>query len=294
MSNSGFLSEVIDNNDLEWYLTIEEDRGLAYDSKVFIDKFESRVSDLFSKSKLKYVSVDVFDTILFRNGKSEIRRFYEIADLISSSEICVNKKITTLDIFMARIDSTKVTYRASNTIDGCREGSLIDIYQQICFILGIEQKYIDEFIDIEIRYEIDNLKANFGLWEILKNYKNNGVKIVFLSDMYMHGKHIKKILNHFFFDFDNVVIKVVSSADEVISKHSGKIYKKLKSDFKWPSKNWLHLGDNHHSDVVQAKRNGINSIHLPINNQTLIEQEECRNRFYTFFKSKSISNGYLI
>jgi hypothetical protein len=67
------------------------------------------------------LSLDVFDTLLLRDGSSQVRRFGEIGARMAAR---AGPGTTAEDALIARHLGTRASYRAGPRVDGCGEGSL--------------------------------------------------------------------------------------------------------------------------------------------------------------------------
>jgi hypothetical protein len=76
---------------------------------------------------------------------------------------------------------------------------------------------------------------------------------IIVSDMYLNSEQIEKILRYHGL---NKNIKIYSSYD---GKYTGSIWNNIKSNHSID----YHIGDNLKSDIIQARRSGINSIFFP-------------------------------
>ncbi|SAK56553.1 HAD superfamily hydrolase-like protein [Caballeronia hypogeia] len=231
------------------------------------------------------LSLDVFDTLLLRDQKSELRRFLEIGQRMSafvagssweqpedqSPQILVNElSMRDMDAFFARHLGTKATYRAGQKVSGHGEGSLKEIHSTASKLLDGTERLKDDFIDIELSYEVERLTINDALLSYAKRHKEKGGKVILTSDMYMHSEHIKALLRRLGLDvylFD----LIVSSADTKISKASGKIFHAIEEQLQESSDRFIHIGDSLKGDFVKARAAGWLALHLPIS-RTEIDQ----------------------
>jgi len=214
---------------------------------------------------IKLYSFDVFDTLLLRNDKSEPYRFYEIAGKVAEF---FNKKcfdVSQNDVFISRYIATESTYRFSKKVQQCREGSLEEIYQNICSMLNIDMKLWKEALKLEIEYEKENVQFNHELWEsIKKEAKKSNAKMVLISDIYIQSKYIEMLLTYHKKDFFEECDKLYSSADYTVSKASGHLFDIVCEDYGIEASECLHMGDNIITDFKNPKKRGWNVKYIPI------------------------------
>ena len=283
MSSKKF--EVLYPNEVSKKLYETNDRDAFFQSDYFRDYFTEKI-DLIKKSGLDpVVSCDIFDTVLLRNDKSEPYRFYEIAESIKNA---LGLENSVYEVLLARYLGTEISYAASNIVQGCREGSLLEIHRVLLNALDIDPKMLDESVQAELEYEKNNLSLNEGLWNLLKELKDAGdIEIVFISDTYKHGEHIDDLIVHFLPEYTEYVKTLYSSADITISKHSSHIFDYVRKDTGYDPKQFLHIGDNLHSDYRNAKKKGWSAMFLPI---PKYQQEEIRKNLIEFKKQLDRDN----
>lgn len=91
--------------------------------------------------------------------------------------------------------------------------------------------------------------------------------IIAISDMYYDGAYLKKLLLLHGYHIDDVF----SSSDFGVTKHSGKLYRKVCKRLGTEPKRILHIGDTLRSDFLMARKEGLHSI--------LLAKKELDDRF---------------
>ena len=195
----------------------------------------------------KFITVDIFDTLLIRKTKSETKRFK------NSSEIISNKFKLDLElVFNARMLAHKWCYNFNQ--NGEKEARFHDIISVMCQILSLKDDNIKQIIELELEYEKNDLMLNRELINLLKSIKN---RILLLSDMYLSEKNILQLLKSL--NFNLKFEKLFVSSEYQLSKRNGTFYDFLLKKYK---KEGLHIGDNEISDIVMAKKYGFDTFHL--------------------------------
>ncbi|EFT9206828.1 glycosyl transferase, partial [Salmonella enterica] len=87
----------------------------------------------------------------------------------------------------------------------------------------------------------------------------DGCKVILISDMYLPSAILKELLTSCGYDISN--IPVYSSGEERHSKNSGKLFSIVKKNENVDIASWMHVGDNVHADILNAKKLGINTLH---------------------------------
>ena len=151
-----------------------------------MDKINSMIQMI---KNYKYVSFDIFDTIIVRAVPNPSDVFDVVGDVIKNRLDCE------FDFKRSRIDAEK------KAIEKCssEEITLDEIYQnfQKCDINTEKIKKIEVEVEKKLCFLNEEIK------EILDYCKDNGKKIVIISDMYMPKRVIEEILydNGVYYDY---------------------------------------------------------------------------------------------
>ncbi|WP_231136764.1 HAD family hydrolase [Burkholderia multivorans] len=260
-------------------------RSVLFHDPYFKERLFEKIDSLAPQGNF-VLSFDVFDTLLLRNQKSELRRFIEIGQRMSAFRKKSGLKNTTprdldtlinslslsdIDAFLARHLGTKASYRAGKKVAGYGEGSLIEIQCTASKILNGSDRLKDDFIEIELSYEAEGLSVNDALLSYATRHKQNGGKVILVSDMYMHAEHIENLLGRLKIDLELFDL-IISSADTKISKSSGKIFEEIEKILNEPSDRFIHIGDSIDGDYIKARKAGWRALHLPISTAEMSER----------------------
>lgn len=194
---------------------------------------------------MKLASFDIFDTALIRRcGKPE-NIFYLMAERLYPGE--EEKK----DLFFWWRKSVEAKVKSKLN----REVTLNDLYEDEEIFAFVE--YSPEYIcALEKMVEAENLVYNPQIKEIISRKREEGCTIAFISDMYLDEDLLREILvrEGCFLNGDYVFV----SATRGGRKSTGALYDYVRRELK--PLQWVHYGDNRHSDVVMAKRKGIEAV----------------------------------
>jgi FMN phosphatase YigB (HAD superfamily) len=207
-------------------LTATRDRSALFRNR----RFRRQVFEALDEHALTHdgtpglLSLDVFDTLLLRDGSSQVRRFGEIGARMAAR---AGPGTTAEDALIARHLGTRASYRAGPRVDGCGEGSLREIHETAARILGLPGSIADDFIEIEIDCECGHVEPNPLLVSYIRKHQARGGKTVLISDMYMHADQIAELLARSGIRPD-LYDALYSSADTKVSKASGGIFRLVK------------------------------------------------------------------
>lgn len=194
-------------------------------------------------NKEKYVSFDIFDTLLFRYVNDVNEVFYKVESKLigkygdkyvgfRNERILAEKKASTLN---------KVDY------------TLEDIYE----FLNIAENLKKEVMHIEMAVEMEQLYPNNYLIDIISELRKNNVKIIIATDMYLPKGFIERLLEKNKIKYDYLYV----SNDIQVRKSRGTMFKYILNDLNINKKDLIHIGDNYRSDYLMPKLCGIKSIH---------------------------------
>ena len=244
---------------------------------------EEELVQKIEKYNTKVFSIDVFDTLLLRNSKPEALRYHEISQITLkylSNKLPHDRRVsalTTEDVLESRIFGIKETYRTRSLVDGCGEGIIDEIVRGQLLFLNLDPELSSDIIALEVDYECENLEVNPLLLSLSKHLKEDGTRIILISDMYLPAKLIaliiKKMLNSSPFD------QIFSSADTIVSKRSGKLFSSIAKKLEVEPEYFFHVGDSWLADVVRAREAGWRAQYFPVSTYERRERTMKLNEF---------------
>lgn len=195
-------------------------------------------SSIIQKIKgYKYVSFDVFDTLLKRNLVTP-------EDLFKVLGMAINDT----SFYEKRVSAEAKARELKNR----EEINLDDIYN----CLDKKYNYCKNLeLDLEYKYNVQNL----WLVPIVKYCYEKGIKIIAISDMYLSGEFIGKMLSHANIPVEHLFV----SSDYNKSKGTGELFKLALKELGLESKELIHIGDTFSSDYQGAKKAGLSAILIP-------------------------------
>jgi len=232
-----------------------------------------RLRRFIKKNHIKTLTVDVFDTVLMRKIYPEERQFYKHAQAVSEFlEPKINQKLNPFYLVSLRKFCRHVNDDVKQDKKKDRESHIEKIFSlmlQLIFeqhevALGKAEKeeMIKKMVQEELELEKKWLTPNHALIKFLRAAKDQGLKIYFLSDIYLDSQHIHELFTHF--QINDLFEGGVSSANLDYCKGTGKLFKKIKKENLIPGLNFttnLHIGDNPISDVLSPRRSGSHAWH---------------------------------
>lgn len=244
------------------------------------------LQEAIAEANPSVLSMDVFDTFLLRNDKSEARRFYELSAFVRGRIADALKPPSEklpgdLDFLVARVDAMALCYRTRKAVEGCREGRIRDIIRVSRRALDLRVEAEAIFLDAELDYEVENLRINPALFEVAQWFRKRGGRVVLISDMYLGKDEIAEVIARLDPSAATVFDEIFSSADHGVSKRAGKIFGLIERESAKVGIDFLLIGDALEGDVFRARAAGWGALHFPISNAESARRSRDLARFGT-------------
>lgn len=198
------------------------------------------------------LSLDVFDTALFRVVRHPTDLFAfiepEVRALLERSDFPFGQ---------ARVAAERAA-RRWHVGEACEDVTLDQIYEVLAEAAGIPPDLINRVRDLEINAEQRLCYANPVVQAAVRSAQQKGVRVVFISDMYLPADTIRQLLVHNGYDAP----EVYSSCTSGKTKHSGTLFKELLENVCGSAERVFHVGDHPESDHRRPREMGIRTLHV--------------------------------
>ena len=213
--------------------------------------------------KYDYISFDIFDTLIFRRTAPDWQALAQTSEYISMLLSSNGVRAHVAEIDYLRNNYASFSGQIHISSGGSNEYKIRDIIASILRHFGVSEEknpcLCEQIVKNELEREMCSIVLNKEALATLKKLKENGKKIIAISDMYFSEKDIRSILEHVgILDYFE---KIFVSSEFNMTKADGKLYKQVVKELKIEPNNILHIGDNLHSDIAMAKKNGIFCVH---------------------------------
>lgn len=145
--------------------------------------------------------------------------------------------------------------------------NIFDIYSHLEFshksLLAQE-----ELAQVEMDLQKEVARPVLHIQQQIAKLRQNGCKIVYISDMYLPKSVLSEILTRYDFLHPSDLLYV--SCDEGCTKANGELFHYIKEKECFDYRNWHHYGDNLNSDIKVPSRLGIHT-HRVINGYSIIQ-----------------------
>ncbi len=231
-----------------------------------------------TSSNITVVSFDIFDTLITRPFETPSDLF----KLIDEEFAALYPKFTLTSFHDIRTNSENLTRQ---TMSHKEDISIDDIYTTMGVTYNITDKDLKTLKQLEIALEIQFTDARKTARELYQLAKYLGKKVILTTDMYLSTQTINAILTKAgYSDWDELYI----SSELNKSKNHGSIYEYICSDGSVEPDSILHIGDNHRSDVVVAKRYNIIALHFPKTTEAM----RTSSTIYNIYENEKIVNRW--
>ena len=207
---------------------------------ISVDDFVEKVRDY------DVISFDIFDTLIFRPLSVPTDVFYLIAERFDLLDF---KNIRTFAEWDARMRCQRK--------NGHMEIDLGQIWEYLEREVGLDAS---EGMCVECEIEQALCYANPFMLEVWKRLQALGKKMIIVSDMYLPGSCIEKILNHAGYTGAE---RIYISNEYGESKADGRLYRRVIRDWRESSNHdvsVVHIGDNLHSDQKMALAGDVDIV----------------------------------
>lgn len=211
------------------------------------------LNEAIESDKYEYISFDVFDTLLMRPFWEPIDLFYILGGYAKSLNV-VNNEQEFMDIRIRAEEKARSRLKRS-----LEDVSLEEIYEVLKEFFGCCDN-IEDIMKHEMELELKYCYRRQSGYDLYCKAIKNNKKVICITDMYLSENMIKKLLvkNGFI-----QIEKIYVSSEIRLGKYTGKLYQHVIKDLGINSREkLLHIGDNYHSDVLMAKKNGLNACYF--------------------------------
>ena len=205
------------------------------------------------------ITFDIWDTIIKRKCHPEEIKLYTAKYIILKYEDKLKDEYKNIYKILIERDNIEAKICKDNKANGkddeCR---IIDVFKQLQNkIFKEKMKDIsEELLKEEIEQEKRSIFINPEILPIFEKYKD--LKMYCISDFYMGEQHLKQLLDYL--KLPVKIEKIFSSADYLLNKKTGNLYKKAEEELNIKPEEHIHVGDNQYSDIDIAKDLGIKTI----------------------------------
>ena len=206
----------------------------------------------------KIISFDIWDTIIKRKCHPEEIKLHTADYVILKYEKDVKEKYKSIYEILKLRDEIEAKECKRNKENGYdEECRILDVFEKLQNEIFTKKMDIkEELLKEEIEQEKRCIFINPDIIPIFEKYKN--LEMYCISDFYMGEQSLRELLDYL--ELPIKIKKIYSSADYLLNKRTGNLYKKVELELNVKPENHIHVGDNQYSDIDIAESLGIETI----------------------------------
>lgn len=196
-------------------------------------------------------SFDIFDTLITRKTVTPKGVFLIMQEQIQ----LLQKKSFAIELQNSFAYLRLKAEKDARYLSSKPEISLEDIYYRLVLMTGITENDKQSLMRLEVETEKKcciPISQNISL---LKRLLETGEQVILISDMYLSCRQIREVLRNI--DAQLAELPLYVSSDYSCTKASGQLFIKVKELERISYDNWMHVGDNKHSDQYIPELLGI-------------------------------------
>jgi FMN phosphatase YigB (HAD superfamily) len=225
---------------------------------------QQRLNDLLGSTRgIKVISTDVFDTLLLRQAVSQRSRMVAGESRFAKYLREKGHTVELEHLLQTRKTAETLAYRAVNVSQGEGEVKFTDIVARQLAILGLPQEFAEARLALELDIEKSCLTANRPLASELRRLRNQGLRVVAVSDTALSHEALSELIGHF--HSPGLIDRVYSSAELARTKRFGSLFDTVLEGEAVDKTEILHIGDDRLADYKVPTRLGLNALHIPKN-----------------------------
>lgn len=212
------------------------------------------------------VSFDIFETLLIRTvaTPNDVNRL--LARRLRTKGLCDLDD----DAFIALRRQAEDLALRENRAHRESQTTLREIAKKLGKLTGLPFSLTWSFAEQELELEAELLHAIPEGADLVREYRDQGAKIAFISDMYLPSDKI-----FYWLEREGIARageQVFVSGEVGLSKGSGNLFSHVLAELNIPKARALHIGNNHHADLSGARLAGIQSRLLDVGNLNRYEK----------------------
>jgi len=215
--------------------------------------------DAIASGRVRLLSIDVFDTLLWRKVPEPKDVFLLLGrQLTEAGKLARHISPVMFAELRTRAEQTARERREAAT--GSREITLSDIYAQLPEFLFATGFASADGAAAELACEIALMTSDHDMMALIEAARAKGIKVWLISDTYFSSANIAAFMARSRWAGLGPIDRLVTSCEAGRPKWRD-LFDHLLQDANVKPGEWLHIGDNVDADVVPCARLGIAHIH---------------------------------
>ncbi|MHC1741663.1 MAG: HAD family hydrolase [Syntrophobacteraceae bacterium] len=199
------------------------------------------------------ISLDVFDTVLFRDVAQPRGIFDRIQQDLACLDINLPRSLT-----HAFTTHRMRAERRARSLSTREDIALGDIYRYLRTQFNLDSRAVGRMKALEIRRELEAVRGVPLVTDFIRSARLSRKRIIFVSDMYLPRSVITRMLQNVgaYAPGDGIYV----SGEIGLTKASGRLFKHVLRAERCVPSNMLHIGDHASSDLKIPASLGIRTL----------------------------------
>ncbi|MDP9408248.1 MAG: HAD hydrolase-like protein, partial [Actinomycetota bacterium] len=206
---------------------------------------------------MRVVSVDVFDTLVWRTVAEPVHAFPMVADRLREEELLA-PHVTSESFFHLRIRAEEQARAVLREQTGSEEVDLAQVYRQLPLHVRCHRESVDEAVAVEVEVERSLILPDLDVVDLLTAARERGKRIVAVSDTYFTEQDLRTLLGMRPLS-DLPFERLFVSSAHGVGKGYG-LFDVVLRELGVPPEAVVHVGDNVVADVETPRRLGLRTV----------------------------------
>lgn len=203
-------------------------------------------------------SYDIFDTVITRKTANPHGIFALMQEKLTALGDGLPEEVKK-NFFELRIQGERLA-RFSYCKKDREEITLGLIYQAINSTGMLTPSMVGKLMELEIETELENVIPVPAVVEEVREHLDKNDDVIFISDMYLDKKTVKKLLGAANARFEKIPLYL--SSDIGKTKSSGNLFRYIQEERGIRYTDWVHTGDNILSDITVPGKLGMKGLRV--------------------------------
>ncbi len=227
-------------------------------TRAISDRRLTPLANELAAGKYKALSVDIFDTLLWRRVPEPKNIFYLIGQALIKDRI-MQESISPVEFAQLRASAEKAARVAQESQTGLREVVLADIYTALPRHIWRDDDAQRIAAAVEVEIEAEAMVLDHDVIALMDHALESDVRVVLTSDTYFTREQLLRFLTAVGLDSNRVPDTLYISNEQGRPK-SRDLFDTVIKDLGIEPKSLVHLGDNVDADVAPCATHGISYV----------------------------------
>jgi len=214
-----------------------------------------------ARSQIALVSVDVFDTLVFRGTEPEVVRFRHAAHLaagwLAEQGVTVDRGV----LLAARLAAARAATSLMTAVGGREDVAIERTLSLAADSIGLDRRWCGLLLEAECRSDVEHLHLNLALARDLRRLRGEGRRVVLTSDTQYRADTLASML--LALGAEGCFDDIRTSADYGATKRSGLLFRYLVGEEGCPPDRIVHIGDDASADHHSPRALGLQVLPAP-------------------------------